>query len=185
MRRYGLILFSSDCRRRLAPPAQRRRSPRLVDEKEYMGGLIRPRPATSGSRRTKPMSATGRPSPPSPAKNLGKRWILNQRTKKYLEESISAPAGLTHQGREIPDPGIRWDYEPVYEWTAKETGETADIDGRKCRKVVLTAEADYASETREIWVRKTCSSISDITILNCRSRGSSPPSARFTRPVSP
>jgi len=86
--------------------------------------------------------------------DLGKKWILNQRTKKYLEESISpqpAPPSKTEKFR-IQEYG--WDYEPVYEWSAKETGEIAEINGLKCIKVLLAGEADYASETREIWISK-------------------------------
>lgn len=47
-----------------------------------------------------------------------------------------------------------WDYEPVYEWSTKETGETTAIDGRMCAKILLTGEADYASNIREIWISK-------------------------------
>jgi hypothetical protein len=89
--------------------------------------------------------------------DLGKKWILNQRTKKYLEEPLTpAPAAAAAPPKEdkfrIQEYG--WNYVPVYEWSAKETGETAAIDGRTCAKIVLTGEADYATESREIWIAK-------------------------------
>ena len=89
--------------------------------------------------------------------DLGKRWILNPRTKKYLEEPLAAPPASPNappkEGKfRIQEYG--WDYVPVYEWSVKETGETAVIDGRTCAKIILTGEADFATESRELWIAK-------------------------------
>lgn len=90
--------------------------------------------------------------------DLGKKWILNQRTKKYMEEPLAAapasPAAQPPKEEKFRIQEYGWDYLPVYEWNARETGETAVIDGRTCAKIVLTGEADYASEIRELWVAK-------------------------------
>jgi len=87
--------------------------------------------------------------------DLGKRWILNPRTKKYLEEPLAAaPASPNAPPKEdkLRIQQYGWDYVPVYVWSVKETGETAVIDGRTCAKIILTGEADYATESRELWV---------------------------------
>jgi len=86
--------------------------------------------------------------------DLHKRWIVNQRTKKYLEEPYPSPPSAPPQKAPFRIQEYGWDYEPVYEWSAKATGEAAVIDGRTCEKIVLTGEADYGSEVREIWIAK-------------------------------
>lgn len=87
--------------------------------------------------------------------DLGKRWVLNVRTMKYLEEMLGAPVVP-----EAEDKGplrvqeLGWSYAPSYIWTGKMTGEDKVIDGRTCVKALLTGVAEYAEETREIWLAK-------------------------------
>ena len=87
--------------------------------------------------------------------DLGKRWLLNTRTMKYLEEAIGAPAapeGENEGPARVQELG--WSYVPAYVWTGSMTGEEKIIDGRACVKAVLTGIAEYAEETREIWLAK-------------------------------
>ncbi len=87
--------------------------------------------------------------------DLGKRWTIFPRTKKYLEEPLEAadaPAKEEKPPFRIQEFG--WNYEPVYEWTVKITDETQTIDGRTCRKVILSGIAEYAEETRTLWISK-------------------------------
>jgi len=87
--------------------------------------------------------------------DLGKKWIVNQRTKKYLEEPFPAGPAAPPKEEKFRIQEYGWNYhQPVYEWSVKETGETAVIDGRTCAKIVLTGEADYSSEIRELWIAK-------------------------------
>lgn len=82
--------------------------------------------------------------------DLKKRWTIAERNKKYLEEPLDAsPKGPETAGR-IQEQGFN--YEPAYTWKVTETGETRTIDGRTCRKVIAAGDADYAEETREMWV---------------------------------
>ena len=81
--------------------------------------------------------------------DLKKRWTILDRNKKYLEESLEP------QVQKAPTVRVQelgFGYEPVYTWKVVETGETRNIGGRTCRKVVAEGEADYAEETREMWV---------------------------------
>lgn len=87
--------------------------------------------------------------------DLGKRWVLNTRTMKCLEETIGAPAvpeGESKEPARVQELG--WSYAPSYVWTGKMTGEDKIIDGRTCVKALLTGVAEYAEETREIWLAK-------------------------------
>ena len=85
--------------------------------------------------------------------DLGKRWLLNVRTMRYLEEALGA---TTAPEAEDGDPTrvqeLGWTYAPAYVWTGRLTGE--GLDGRACVKAVLTGIAEYAEETREIWLAK-------------------------------
>lgn len=84
--------------------------------------------------------------------DLKKRWIILPGRKKYLEE----PLGASPENRETVKPAriqeYGFDYEPSYEWTIRETSETATINGLPCRKVVARGDAAYAEEVREMWV---------------------------------
>jgi hypothetical protein len=87
--------------------------------------------------------------------DLGKRWVLNVRTMRYLEEALGAPTGPEAEGG---DPArvqeLGWSYTPVYVWTGRLTGEEKVVDGRTCVRAILTGIAEYAEETREVWLAK-------------------------------
>ncbi len=87
--------------------------------------------------------------------DLGKQWTIFPRTKKYLEEPIdtsAAPKPEEKPAFRIQEAG--WNYQPVYEWSVKVAGETEVIDGRTCRKVIMTGVAEYSEETRTLWLAK-------------------------------
>ncbi len=81
--------------------------------------------------------------------DLKKRWTILDRNKKYLEESLEPQA---QKAPTVRAQELGFNYEPVYTWKVVETGETRDIGGRTCRKVVAEGDADYAEEAREMWV---------------------------------
>ncbi len=82
--------------------------------------------------------------------DLKKRWTITERNKKYLEEPLDASPKSPETAGRIQEQGF--EYEPAYTWRVTETGETRTIGGRICRKVIAAGDADYAEETREIWV---------------------------------
>ena len=84
--------------------------------------------------------------------DLKKRWIVRPERNEYLEEplSVSTDKGEPDKPARIQEYGF--DYRPLYEWTLKETPDTATLEGLSCRKIMARGEAEYASEVREIWV---------------------------------
>ena len=84
-------------------------------------------------------------------RDLGKTWILNMTSKRYLEEPLdgkgssetsTAPTRIQERG---------FDYTPRFEWLAEKTQEAEIIDGWPCEKWILRGDADYAEEVQEIW----------------------------------
>jgi hypothetical protein len=85
--------------------------------------------------------------------DLNKRWTVIVPRKKYLEEDLSAPVAQKPQEEKsfrIQEYGFN--YEPSYIWTIKKAAETETLDGRKCRKIVVQGDAEYAEEVREMRV---------------------------------
>jgi hypothetical protein len=44
-----------------------------------------------------------------------------------------------------------YDWEPVYDWAVKASGQTTTIAGRSCREFVAGGEADYAEAHVSFW----------------------------------
>jgi hypothetical protein len=83
--------------------------------------------------------------------DLKKRYIINLRNKKYMEEPIDE----SPQPAEKEKPRIQtlgFDYMPVFNWIATKTDKDKVIDGLTCRLYILEGDADYAEEKRELWV---------------------------------
>jgi hypothetical protein len=88
--------------------------------------------------------------------DLKKRYMVNLRNKKYLEEPLDKPISQEKQENKkvrIQELGAAR-YEPVFDWIVEETNEERIIDDRRCRLFILEGDADYAEEKREMWVTK-------------------------------
>ncbi len=84
-----------------------------------------------------------------------KQFVLMPNKKRYVEEAYPSRTSQIrgpsqNSGSRISDFGFS--YVPQFDWSVKETGETATINGTTCSRVVLTGEADYAQEVRELWI---------------------------------
>jgi hypothetical protein len=84
--------------------------------------------------------------------DLGKRWIVLPGRKKYLEEPLPVPVKDKGPAEPVRLQEYGFDYEPRYEWTVRETAESAVVGGLPCRKYVVRGDAEYAEEVREMWV---------------------------------
>lgn len=83
--------------------------------------------------------------------DLKKRYSINLRNKKYLEEPLEK-SSQTAEKEKTRIQTLGFDYEPVYDWIVTKTNEEKIIDGHKCRLYVLEGDADYAEEERELWI---------------------------------
>ena len=82
--------------------------------------------------------------------DLKKKWSVYPGFKAYLEEPLDLQA--KEEKKSIYD--IGWDYTPQYDWTVKETGESQQINGWECKKIIVHGEADYAELTIVMWLSK-------------------------------
>lgn len=83
--------------------------------------------------------------------DLKKRYTINLRNKKYLEEPLeesSKPA----EKEKIRIQTLGFDYSPAFDWMVTKTDEEKIIDGHMCRLYILEGDADYAEEKRELWI---------------------------------
>ena len=87
--------------------------------------------------------------------DLGKRWVILPGRKKYLEEPLTAAPEKEGPAAPVRLQEYGFDYEPAYEWSFHETGETATVGGLRCRKYVARGDAEYAEEVREMWVAES------------------------------
>jgi hypothetical protein len=87
--------------------------------------------------------------------DLAKRWIILPGRKKYLEEAWPVPVEKKGPQAPVRLQEYGFDYEPGYEWTVRETQETATFGGLPCRKYVVRGDAEYAEEVREMWVAES------------------------------
>lgn len=83
--------------------------------------------------------------------DLKKRYTLNLRNKKYLEEPLEEPS-QPEEKEKARIQTLGFDYSPVYDWIVKKTDEEKIIDGYNCRLFILEGDADYAEEKRELWI---------------------------------
>jgi len=83
--------------------------------------------------------------------DLKKRYIINLRNKKYMEEPLeesSKPA----EKEKTRIQTLGFDYQPVFDWIVTKTDKDKIIDGLTCRLYILEGDADYAEEKRELWI---------------------------------
>jgi hypothetical protein len=83
--------------------------------------------------------------------DLKKKYTVNIRNKKYLEEPLeesSRPA----EKEKTRIQTLGFDYTPVYDWIVTKTNEEKIIDGHECRLYVMEGDADYSEEKRELWI---------------------------------
>jgi len=86
--------------------------------------------------------------------DLGKRWTLAIRAKRYLEEPIEQERKAEPVQKPERVQELGWSYRPQFEWAITDTTQEKTINGRKCRLYLARGEADYAEETRELWLTK-------------------------------
>ncbi len=83
--------------------------------------------------------------------DLKKRYIINLRNKKYMEEPLeesSKPA----EKEKTRIQTLGFNYQPVFDWIVIKTEKEKIVDGLTCRLYILEGDADYAEEKRERWV---------------------------------
>ena len=88
--------------------------------------------------------------------DLKKRFIINHRNKKYMEEPIkesSEPA----EKEKARIQTLGFDYQPVFDWVVSKTDKEKIIDGIPCRLYIFEGDADYAEEKRELWIAQDVS----------------------------
>lgn len=83
--------------------------------------------------------------------DLKKRYTLNLRNKKYLEEPLEE-SSKPDEKEKVRIQTLGFDYMPVYDWVVTKTDEEKTIDGHVCRLYILEGDADYAEEKRELWI---------------------------------
>ncbi len=78
---------------------------------------------------------------------------VSERSKKSFEEPLepTAKSPSAPAPERIQEAGFGY-YSPAYDWTVRETAEAKTIGGLACRRVVAIGDADFAEETREMWV---------------------------------
>ncbi len=87
--------------------------------------------------------------------DLKKRWVILPERKRYLEEPLAGSPGKKEASAPVRLQEYGFDYAPAYEWTVRETPETATVGGLLCRKVLARGDAEYAGEVRELWVAES------------------------------
>ena len=83
--------------------------------------------------------------------DLKKRYSINLKNKKYLEEPLEE-FSQPEEKEQTRIQTLGFDYTPVYDWIITKTNEEKIIDGYKCRLYILEGDADYAEEKRELWI---------------------------------
>jgi hypothetical protein len=84
--------------------------------------------------------------------DLKKVWTINPAKKLYFEEDLPAGEAKPEPEKPVRIQELGWDYVPRYDYTARDTDEEQTINGILCRKYIVEGEADFAQETREIWI---------------------------------
>ncbi len=81
--------------------------------------------------------------------DLGVRWTILTEKNRYLEEPLrTTPQGV--KAVRIQEAGFN--YEPIYTWRVKDPGTQEVLEGRPCQRLRVEGEADFASESQELWV---------------------------------
>lgn len=83
--------------------------------------------------------------------DLKKRYIINLRNKKYMEEPVEE-LSKPPEKEETRIQTLGFSYQPIFDWIVTKTDKEKIIDGLTCRLYILEGDADYAEEKRELWV---------------------------------
>lgn len=95
-------------------------------------------------------------------KDLGVRWTVDTTSKTYRETPLDEGDNPGGQGRAstpaaVPPPAgdlrvAGFTYDPVYDWTVTETGETQTINGLSCSQLTALGDADYSESKLSFWI---------------------------------
>lgn len=84
--------------------------------------------------------------------DLRKRWRFSLEKKRYMEDSLTTAVEQKSVKDTVAIQRAGWNYEPEYEWIVKETQQEEVIGDQRCKLIVAEGDADYASESIELWV---------------------------------
>src|SRR3989338_3491309 len=87
--------------------------------------------------------------------DLQKRWIVSPGKKRYVEVPLTPAPEKKINNDSVAIQRAGWTYAPTYEWTVKETDQEAVIGDQPCMLIVAEGDADYSSESVELWVAKS------------------------------
>ena len=84
-------------------------------------------------------------------KDLGLTWQIDLDERTYTEEKIKKNTGSKRSKvQDIHTLGM--DYEPQYDWTVKDTGDTKNINGFPCRLFAASGDADFSEISLKFWI---------------------------------
>ncbi len=83
--------------------------------------------------------------------DLGLTWNIDGKRKSYREKKIDTP-GKPPSKEKVDIHTLEFDYEPVYHWTVKETGETKIINGFACRCFLVEGDSDFSEIQSTYWM---------------------------------
>jgi hypothetical protein len=84
--------------------------------------------------------------------DLQKRWRLSLEKKRYVEEPLAVAVEQKSVKDTVAIQRAGWNYDPEYDWSVKETQREEVIGDQRCKLIVADGDADYASESVELWV---------------------------------
>ena len=87
--------------------------------------------------------------------DLRKRWRISVEKKRYMEDSLTTAVEQKSVKDTVAIQRAGWNYEPEYEWIVKETQREEVIGDQRCKLIVAEGDADYASESIELWVTES------------------------------
>ena len=84
-------------------------------------------------------------------RDLGVIWSIDAKAGTYIETALAKPGAS-----KAPAPAEKlhnegYEYEPVFDWTFKDTGLEEAVAGVCCRKFVLDGVADLSEKAIELW----------------------------------
>lgn len=83
--------------------------------------------------------------------DLGLTWTIDAKKKTYREKKIET-GGKPLPKESVDIHTLEFDYEPVYDWTVKETGETKIINGFACRCFLAVGDSDFSEIRSKYWM---------------------------------
>jgi hypothetical protein len=86
--------------------------------------------------------------------DLGVVWRASVKAGTYTETKIPVagqPAPTPLAAGKVDMHTAGYDWEPIYDWSVKASGQSSIIAGRPCREFVATGDADYAEAKVSFW----------------------------------